>query len=96
VLRVMVMVSWYILMMYVTVELFLDCSRKLHTSPTCVCTVRMLAVGQYISQHGKPRHLHAATFSVPRATEKDPSTPELPTCCQQHGGQVRSITYLDA
>jgi len=53
-------------------------------------------VGQYISQHGKPRHLHAATFSVPRATEKDPSTPELPTCCQQHGGQVRSITYLDA
>jgi len=47
-------------------------------------------VGQHIPKHGKPRHLHAAPLSVPRAAETDSSTSELSSRRQQHGGEVIS------
>ena len=45
-------------------------------------------MGQHIPEHGEPGYLHAAAVPVPRATASHPSSPELPTCRQQHGGQV--------
>lgn len=56
--------------------------------PLCVVAGVMSAVGQHIPEHGKSGHLHAAEVPLPRVAETSPSTPELPTCRQQHGGQV--------
>ena len=52
------------------------------------CVVQTSAVGQHLPEHGEPRHLHAAAFSLSRAAETNSSPPELPARCQQHGGEV--------
>lgn len=48
-----------------------------------------LAFREHLAVHGQLGYLHAAAVSLPRGSAPRPPTQELPSCHQQHGGQVK-------
>lgn len=66
------------------------CSPSCHIHSSTFLSCPTAAFRKHLAVHGKFGHLHAAAISLPRGAATAPSAQELPSCHQQHGGQVIS------